>query len=105
MGTTPKKISSEPVFLYLVCNFSAPPAHPPTPATAVSRSFRRVFPTKRPRFLFGNNSFHCCDRFRQIFVLGWVGDGVEYKGLEPWKGRRRRRLGLPWREDYRREVK
>ena len=33
-----------------------------------SRSFREVFLRKLPKKIFGNDSFHRCDRFRQIFV-------------------------------------
>ena len=43
-----------------------------TPATTLSRSFREVFAQffreNCPKICFGNDSFHRCDRFRQIFV-------------------------------------
>ena len=43
-----------------------------TPATTLSRSFREVFvqffPRELPKKIFGNDSFHRRDRFRQIFV-------------------------------------
>ena len=43
-------------------------AHPPNTATSLSRSFRIFFLRKLLEKVFGNDSFHRRDRFRQIFV-------------------------------------
>ena len=38
------------------------------PSTMLSRSFSPVFRPNLPKKFFENDSFHRCDRFRQIFV-------------------------------------